>query len=53
LIANYRETDAMATSQLDPVTERARAGWKGFSSFIGMASLAIVVVLALLAIFLL
>lgn len=43
----------MATSQLDPITERARSGWKGFSWFIGMASIAIIVVLALLAIFLL
>ena len=42
----------MAT-HLDPMTERARAGWKGFSWFIGLASLAIAVVLGLMAIFLL
>jgi hypothetical protein len=42
----------MAT-KLDPSTERARAGWKGFSWFIGMASIAVIVVLALMGIFLL
>ena len=42
----------MATN-LDEMTARSREGWKGFSWFIGLSSLAIVVILGLMAIFLL
>lgn len=40
-------------AHLDPMTERAQSGWRSFSWFIGLSSLAVVIVLGLMAIFLL
>lgn len=40
-------------ANFDEMTERAREGWNGFSLFIGVSSVAVVVVLGLMAITLL